>query len=483
MPINLINIVHSKTGIPIADLEGKWYRAKRIASEQHNIEEGDSNFLVTVVGTFKKLLGSKYKQVRAFTEAYVCLKTGSMLNVPRNKSYEARQVKAAVMQEAGSKGIPEKLLSDKWDKLSIGIQQTKGYTTSDLRFLPEIVDRFRNTYKISGAGRPSNAKPPTAKTLPLGINPEAIPLWQQVLTKKKKQIYDFEDNLHKWAAAIYLFKMLCSEKGVGPWDNSKPTSKKAVKDPAEKYISSFALPCLETIAKMEKYLTERNFLIKNVAKKYKFQKIQKQGNDKFVIASKPWRLKKVEQAASIILLLMPQFGLRKGPAKNAYQRKHTPNSTLYLKYKRKSDSLIEVVIEIKIGSRLWKSLEDSKKDVTKFLNTWVNRGFKTLATPYNMEIIERAYPINDRNSAINLLNTMNVPMVVNSGPMDFQLDMCLYLKRAAEKFDLVLPEPIVKFISSQEYRVEMNKAFMLKMQDSKEEEKQEPLGPIIYQEE
>lgn len=490
MPSNLIKSINEKTGIPISELENKWEKAKKLSKKQYNLTEASKKFWPITVGIFKNSLGKDVEEkIAAHIEAFTYIKAGTDIEETTSiPELDYNKIKRSLIKKAHDlSGIPIEALSKKWDAVKEAVISTYIIEPDDIQFLPKLLSSFYNslsamnpeygmalssTFDLAIEGSSSKIKAPSTRSLPVDINPEAIHLWKEVIKRERKTINQYKDNLYKWAAAIVLFKKLCAKKGIPPFTTS--VTKKQSKDPVETFLAGFADPCITTIEKIEKYLKSKNLVVKNIPKKFKLDKISKNNKNRLLLASKQWKLRKTETAAGVVLLLIPQFGLRKYGARGSYRRKQSSNSAIVVKYTKKTANVITVTIEIKINSRMWNSLSADKKSVKKYLTTWVNKGFKASASESPTEdhdyIIKTHYPANSKDEAINLINKMTVSTIVNLGDSEFQLKLANYVKYIGDAFDIEVPKSIIEFINSGTYRENARKEYGNSLPNTTEEE-------------
>jgi len=52
---------------------------------------------------------------------------------------------------------------------------------------------------------------------PGGINPAALPLWRDIITRYHMVIYTKPENVDQWDAAISIFERACKSRKIAPW--------------------------------------------------------------------------------------------------------------------------------------------------------------------------------------------------------------------------------------------------------------------------
>lgn len=456
MPTAFLKSVNEKCGIPLPKLSQLWGDAKNKVVTEYGLDEGSKDFDRLQRGLFTEALGPE----SAFIEAELQTLSGYHPIITRVHDLT---------------GIPETILRKQWDTLTEVVSYSQGIKREDDEFIPSVLSMFQSkinslgaqyadalapSFKraIEGVGKTAKLKGPAQNTPPIGTNPEALVYWRKVIKTQKKRINQFSEMKEKWAAAILLFKMACEKRGIAPFIDTGV--KKAVPDksPITSYLASYVSPCLETVVKIEKFLSEKKMVGKNVPKKFKLGKIDKTGNTLLLNCSKSWKLLKGEKAASIVVYMIPKFGLRKTEKRGEYKKTCGPNAMLLFSYKKKTDNLLTVTIQLKIRPKMWKGLEDTKKDPKKFLRTWVSRGFKATGSAekkvlgVNVKFIKEAYNPKDVDEAYALINKMNLGSIVSIGDTDFQIELVKHLLTIVKKFDMQTPALYEEFLRDPDFR-------------------------------
>lgn len=372
-------------------------------------------------------------------------------------------------------GIPESILEKHWRTVGDVVAFSYDLSEDDREYLPTVLKLFQN--KISSLGnsyrdalassfkraitgaKKNGVSPPSVKTPPVGINPEALVYWRAVLKSQKKKINQFSANEEKWAAAIILFKSICGKKGVAPF-LPNGTVKDNHKSPIPALLSSYVEPCIKAVEEMEKFLSGKNITGKKVPKKFKLGSIDKEGTVSIVNATKTWKLLKGETAASVIVYMMPKFGLKKTDTKGTYRKKCGTKAYILLSYGKRTDKTLKVTIQIKVGKKTVKSIENLKKSMEAFFRPWISKGFKATggtdsyeeSPESNETLIKEYYSVNNSEEAAKLINTLSVPALVNTGNEDFQISLAKYLLEVANRFDLTPPALLEKFITDSDFR-------------------------------
>lgn len=483
MPSAILETINEKCGIPVPKLKGLWDKAKTQAESIYNLREDSGDFRKLHMVYFKGLLGDSCgKNIEiGFKE----------LNTTRHP---------IISRIHDLTGIPESILQKHWNTIEEVTTFSYGLTKDSKDYLPTVLKLFQNkinslgndyreslasSFKraIEGVGS-SRVKAPAQKTPPVGINPEALVYWRRIIKTQKRRINSYSDNVEKWAVAIILFKTLCNKRGVAPFLDGG-TAKKAAKSPITSFLSSYVEPCIEIIQSIEKFLSERRIVGKRIVKKFKLESIQKEGNVRLINATKSWRLIKAEKAAAVIVYMIPKFGLKKGDKQGVFKKRCGPNASILLSYKKKTDSVLAVTIQLRIRPRMWKSLQDSKKDPEKFMRSWVSRGFKATGAAEapmpetNEMLIQEHYPADNPEDAAKLINTFTVPALVNLGDEEFQIDLAKYLLSVAKKFEMPSPALLDRFINDTDFRDFVRNEHGAQLPEREDETEGSPEGKLM----
>ncbi len=469
MPHPNFQEIHNRYKVPVRDLENLWN--KSIRNAKASIKDP------TKREDFWKLQSRLFQKSLRFI-------TG---NYKDKLIYKTHPIIGKVHDITG---IPESILEKYWNTINEAVDSSCNSDNKiKLRQFQNKMDTLGAKYHDTLAPLFYNAiysdakiKPPTQTSLPIGINPEAIGYWRNVIKNYKKTINEYKDPMEKWAAAIILFKNACRKNGIAPFTDSEVT-KTPTKTPVTTFLSAYVNPCLDIIKKIEKILASKNFIGKRLAKNFSFDRVETEGTTKIIISSKTIRLLKPENAGSIAVYLIPKFGFRKGE-RGTFRKPCGPNATVVLSYSAKSDTIIKLSIELKIRIKMWNSLDQLKKDPNKYLKTWVSKGFKATGEYEDFEteksvneLVRETYPITSYEDAVKLINEMDLPNIVEKGEEDFQIELARYVMDIAKRYELYPPSLLDKFIESEMFREYIIEQYRLDFPDAYETEG-EPEGKI-----
>lgn len=373
-------------------------------------------------------------------------------------------------------GVPKSVLDKHW-KIVEGVvscyygidKETDNFMPTALRLYENKLsslgyayrDALASTFNRAVAGEDGKIKAPGVRIPPVGINPEALHIWREVIKAKKKKINSWSDPEEKWGAAIIYFQNACRRMGVAPF-LPNPKKNKSEKSPAVAMLASYVDPCLRTLNSMEKFLMEKR-MISKPPKKFKTVSISKDDSINIVKIEKSWKLLKGEKAASVIVYMMPKFLLKKTGIKGAYRKKCGANASMVFSYKARGDSSLTVSLAVRVNNKLKTALEATSKDLKTFFRTWVKRNFtvsKAEDVPdTNESLIREYYMVRNHEEASKLLNSFSLQSIVNTGAPGFQITLAKYLLQVAKKFDLNAPPLLDKFIEDEEFRDSIRKEY------------------------
>jgi hypothetical protein len=473
MPQAILQSYNKKYGIPLKDLEMMLKKARAEVESTYDLTDKSREF--------DRL-------------SYRALKNSLI-----NNSSEEHIFHPIIARVHDLTGIPNTILQKHWNTIAEVVKFSHGIDRGNKNFLPTVLKLYQDKINQLGpkysdalassfknaihGGKTKKVKAPTQATPPVGINPEALVYWRRIIKNQKKTINSYSENLEKWAVAIILFKTLCSKKGVSPFLDGD-LSKEPTKSPITSYLSSYVNPCIEFIDKIEKFLSVKNMVGKRIPKKFKLEKVNKDGAVFVVNAVKNWKLLKSERAASVVVYMIPKFGLRKDGTRGRYKKRCGPNAAVVISYAKKNDTVLKVTLELRIRAKMWKGLKETKKDPKKFIKNWITRGFKAtgankMEAPETNEIlIQEYYPAETPEDAAKLINKLTIPVIVNIGANDFQIDLAKYLIKVAEKYDMPAPSLLDRFVEDEDFREYVREEHGTRLPDDDETEGT-PEGQII----
>jgi hypothetical protein len=134
---------------------------------------------------------------------------------------------AKVVDTCGiTKADAEKL----WDNAKDIVKKSYSRNEDDSMFYPLVMGTFKKSLgkecldklEVQSAlsvitTKEGVVKPPSARSFPKDINPDATAIWKETIKKQAKVIKKQPDSLSKWAAAIVLFKRACRKQGLAPF--------------------------------------------------------------------------------------------------------------------------------------------------------------------------------------------------------------------------------------------------------------------------